>query len=94
MSAALRLKMAALDAAERLMECVGLPLNPVDRNGERLPVNGSIVCRDEIPEAAWLAVCAALDMLAIAAEILGPESEPLTTVEEGLAMMMEGRGDA
>ena len=93
MSAAVRLEMAAIDAAELLMECVGLPLNPADSGGERVPVNGSLCCRDEIPEAAWRAVCAALDMLAIAAELLDPEAELVTSVEDGLAMLTEGRGD-
>ncbi len=93
MSAADRLEAALLAAAEALMEVVGLPANPVDCCGERIPVTGSLVCRDEVPDVAYRAACAALQYLMIGYDVMDPASS-FESVEDGLAMLTEGRGDA
>ncbi len=92
MSAADRLEAALLNAAEALMEVVGLAANPADPNGERIPVSGSIVSRDEVPQSPWLAAVYALDVLSVGYGLMDPEAEPVATLDEELAAITEGRG--
>lgn len=93
MSAADRLEAALLDAAESLMEVVGLPADSADPNGERIPVSGSVVDRGSVPESAYRAAVFALDVLSVGYGIMDPESSAMS-VEDGLAMLTEGGGDA
>ncbi len=93
MSAAARLEAALLAATDALLEVVGLPANPVDCCGERIPVTGSLVCRDEVPDVAFRAACVALQYLMIGHDVMDPEAPSVVSVEDGLAAMMKGRGD-
>lgn len=87
MSAATRLEAALLEAAEALMEVVGLATNPTDSYGERIPVSGSLVSRDEVPLSAWRAAVFALDILSVGIGVMDPEAESVVSVEDGLAAM-------
>ncbi len=93
MSAADRLEAALLAAAEALMEVVGLAANPADSYGPRTPVSGSLVSRDEVPVSAWRAAVYALDVLSIGYGVMDPDTDSALSVEDGLAMLTEGRGD-
>lgn len=87
MSAANRLEAALLDAAEALLEVVGLPENPADSKGPRIPVSGSLVNAEEVPHAAYRAACFALEVLMVGMGVMDPEAELMMSVEEGLAAM-------
>lgn len=92
MSAATRLEAALFDAAEALMEVVGLALNPADSYGERIPVNGSLVDREEVPLSAWRAAVFALDILSVGIGVMDPAAESVVSVEDGLAALTGGEG--
>ncbi len=93
MSAADRLEAALLEAAEALMEVVGLAVNPADPYGPRTPVSGSLVARDEIPDGPFRAAIYALDVLSVGYGLMDPEAPMVATLDEELAAITEGRGD-
>lgn len=89
MTAATRLEAALLDAAEALLEVVGLPMNPADGNSPRVPVSGSLVDTEQVPAAAHRAAVYALDVLLVGMAVMDPDNPHSTSVEEGLALMVK-----
>lgn len=86
MTAAERLEAALLDAAEALMEVVGVPVEEGDSFRPRNPVNGPLVDRGEVPDCAWRAAVYGLDVIALGLGVLDPEAS-IVSVEDGLAAM-------
>lgn len=90
MTAVTRLETAPYEAAEALMEVVGLPLNPVDQYGPRRPVSGSLVSLEAVPLPAYRAAAFALDVLMMGIGVMDPDTDSEVSVEDGLAMMTKG----